>query len=74
MDRYGEKWSKVEEGALVMSYLIQKDNIFTIARVMKRSKVAVVIRLRKLRVIKQVYDARGFDELESYDKSKLVRM
>ena len=74
MDRYGEKWSKVEEGALIMSYLIQKDNIFTIARVMKRSKVAVVIRLRKLRVIKQVYDARGFDELESYDKSKLIRM
>lgn len=74
MERYGEKWSKVEEGALIMSYLIQKDNIFTIARVMKRSKVAVVIRLRKLRVIKQVYDARGFDELESYDKSKLIRM
>lgn len=74
MDRYGEKWSKVEEGALIMSYLIQKDNIFTIARIMKRSKVAVVIRLRKLRVIKQVYDARGFDELESYDKSKLIRM
>ena len=74
MERYGEKWSKAEEGRLIMSYLVQKDNIFTISRVMKRSKVAVVIRLRKLRVIKEVYDARGFDELESYDKSKLVTM
>ena len=74
MERYGEKWSKAEEGRLIMSYLVQKDNIFTISRVMKRSKVAVVIRLRKLRVIKQVYDARGLDELESYDKSKLIRM
>lgn len=74
MERYGEKWSKAEEGRLIMSYLVQKDNIFTISRVMKRSKVAIVIRLRKLRVIKQVYDARGFDELESYDKSKLVTM
>ena len=74
MERYGEKWSKAQEGRLIMSYLVQKDNIFTISRVMKRSKVAVVIRLRKLRVIKEVYDARGFDELESYDKSKLVTM
>ena len=74
MERYGEKWSKAEEGRLIMSYLVQKDNIFTISRVMKRSKVAVVIRLRKLRIIKEVYDARGFDELESYDKSKIITM
>jgi hypothetical protein len=72
MERYGEKWSKGEEGALIMSYLINKDNIFTLSRTMKRTKVAIVLRLMKLRIIRQVYQARGFDELENYDKSRLV--
>jgi len=74
MERYGGKWSKTEEEKLIISYIIEKDNIFTISRVMKRSKVAIVIRLRKLGVIKHVHEARCFDELETYDKSKLFKM
>mgnify|MGYP003639296253 FL=1 len=71
MARQGEKWSKKEEGCLIISYLIEKDNIFTLSRIMGRTKVAIVLRLKKLRVIREVYEARGFSELESYDKSKL---
>jgi hypothetical protein len=71
MERYGERWSETEESMLVVSYLIHKDNIFTLSRVMGRTKVAIVARLKKIGVIRHVEEARGYSELECYDKSKL---
>lgn len=72
MSRIGEKWSREEEELLVTSYVLDKDNIFTLSKKLKRTYVGVGLRLIKLKVVEKYYNVRGFDELEPYIQKKLI--
>ena len=72
MSRIGEKWSREDEEQLVISYVLDKDNIFTLSKNLKRTCVGVGLRLIKLKVVEKYYNIRGFDELDSYIKKKLI--
>jgi hypothetical protein len=72
MSRIGEKWSREDEEQMVISYVLDKDNIFTLSKNLKRTCVGVGLRLIKLKVVEKYYNIRGFDELESYIQKKLI--
>jgi hypothetical protein len=72
MSRIGEKWSREDDEQMVISYVLDKDNIFTLSKNLKRTCVGVGLRLIKLKVVEKYYNIRGFDELESYIQKKLI--
>jgi len=72
MSRIGEKWSREDEEQMVISYVLDKDNIFTLSKNLKRTCVGVGLRLIKLKVVEKYYNIRGFDELDSYIQKKLI--
>ena len=72
MSRIGEKWSREDDEQMVISYVLDKDNIFTLSKNLKRTCVGVGLRLIKLKVVEKYYNIRGFDELEAYIQKKLI--
>ena len=72
MSRIGEKWSREDDEQMVISYVLDKDNIFTLSKNLKRTCVGVGLRLIKLKVVEKYYNIRGFDELDSYIQKKLI--
>jgi hypothetical protein len=66
----GTPWEKTEEEQLINEYTVKKYDILKICQIHKRLPGGIISRLRKIGVIEESSEARGYDE---YKKSPLYK-
>jgi hypothetical protein len=64
------KWSKEEENTLKFLYEDRKLCIYKISNVIKRTPCSVVSKLRNLKITDHYYNARGFNKILKFYKSR----